>query len=331
MSHRLQQSALPFLNIRRHGLHQTLPYPRTTLGDNRICTPVQILCRFGQRYTHHGKRTSRSWKSSSFVVPFPFIGINLAVFSFWHAAVAQAKKRRETNPSYLYFMEPVEHMSNNYTLNMKNLREGRWYTIFTHTVSHFDLSHLSTNMIAFYLATKWAIRAGMQVPTLLALGVGSAVTSSMASLFFDQRKFNYTFSSLGASGVIWGIAMTMACREPIVRLRLPILSSRFPLGLLVMLSFMHDLSDLVSGSKESQESLTGTGSHVGGAAFGILFYFLYMKKPRGMVALIRSHRDMARPFHPPPSPPKVQTFEHLRPLLPKSSKPIKRNSGKQRR
>jgi membrane associated rhomboid family serine protease len=39
-------------------------------------------------------------------------------------------------------------MDAHYVLSLKNLRQGRYYTLLTSSLTHFDLRHLAMNMMA---------------------------------------------------------------------------------------------------------------------------------------------------------------------------------------
>ncbi|KAI1139054.1 hypothetical protein F5Y05DRAFT_412918 [Hypoxylon sp. FL0543] len=171
--------------------------------------------------------------------------------------------------------EAIRYMRDHYTLSMTNLYQGRWYTILTSAISHYDFSHLAFNMISFSTFTRCAIEmGGLRGPSILALGVGSAVASGAASILDWYRKGAYNVFGLGASGVVSGIGAAMACMMPKQRFYVFFIPIGIPLWALMLGYIAYDSY----GLNHFQKSGVGHAAHLGGAAYGALFYALRLRR-----------------------------------------------------
>ncbi|KAK7743368.1 hypothetical protein SLS62_010642 [Diatrype stigma] len=230
------------------------------------------------------------------LVVWPFIGINVVVFLWWQSAEAEARRngrdlartpqqRAVGARNTIDINDPatgqLKHMMSNYTLSLRNMREGRWHTLLTCAISHATLDHLVFNMISFNAFAGFAIMSGVPLPTLLALGVGSGLASDMACLYDWNRKRKET-PGLGASGVISGLGTAMACMRPMASFGIILIPVGIPLSLLMVGYIAYDSYRL-----NSEESNVGHSAHLGGSAFGVVFYMLFLRKYGGVWNMLR--------------------------------------------
>ncbi|KAI0840302.1 hypothetical protein F5Y06DRAFT_253740 [Hypoxylon sp. FL0890] len=250
--------------VRGYSVHRTSSAVRARLAK-----------RVERRYTHHHPRIPQPWNMLHRRINWPFIGANGLVFLWWGRAKMRADeglRAKSADPSHY---EAVRYMIDNYTLSIRNLREGRWYTILTSAISHYDFSHLIFNMISFNTFTRCAIEiGGLRAPTILALGVGSAIASGTAWIFEWYRKGTYDMSGLGASGVVSGIGSAMACMMPKQRFNVFFIPVGIPLWALMLGYIAYDSY----GVRRPEKSNIGHAAHLGGAAFGALFYALRLRR-----------------------------------------------------
>ncbi|KAI1414204.1 hypothetical protein F5Y13DRAFT_18259 [Hypoxylon sp. FL1857] len=242
---------------------------RVRLTD-RVCTPARARQR-AERHVHHQPRTPQPPNPihTSRRIIWPFIGANGLVFLWWTDARMRLDRGRHAEPDDFSHYEGIKYMLDNYTLNMKNLREGRWYTILSSTISHINLAHLVFNMISFNAFTRCAVEiAGLRAPTILLLGLGSAVASGGASILNWYRKGTYDAGCLGASGVVSGIGAAMACIVPNQPFNILFIPVGIPLWVLMVGYITYDSY----GLSHPEKSNIGHAAHLGGAAFGVLYY-----------------------------------------------------------
>ncbi|KAI1076319.1 hypothetical protein F5B20DRAFT_556639 [Whalleya microplaca] len=256
---------------------------------NRVSTPAQLQRCFGRRHNHEqrareifqgilNQRLARSRR-----VVWIFIGTNCLVFLFWVRAELDARQGR---------YEGIRDMYKGFTLSLDNVREGRWQTFLTSAISHNELGHLAFNMFSFQAFASEAILFGMRTRTLVILGVGSAIASGMASIQDWMRKGRTDVHGLGASGIVSGIGTAMAFIAPHSRFNIMFIPVGIPLWMLMVGYICYDSYKLNSG-----QTHVGHAAHLGGAAFGALFYALMWRKP------ILLSRLSPKPSPPKPSPP----------------------------
>lgn len=238
-----------------------------------------------------------SWRDTMLkrLVVWPFIGLNVVVYLWWMSAEAEAHQNaRELRVAGVHphhntidINDPatgqLKHMVENYTLSLRNMREGRWHTLLTCAVSHATLNHLAFNMVSFNAFAGFAIMCGLPLPTLLALGLGSGLASDLACLYDWNRK-RKEIPGLGASGVISGLGTAMACMRPTASFGIIFIPIGIPLSLLMVGYIAYDTYRL-----DSEESNVGHAAHLGGSAFGVLFYTLFLRKYGGVWNMLRRY------------------------------------------
>lgn len=189
-------------------------------------TSFNAQFRYGARRQIHHQEGRPARGMNPFVlrrlVIWPFIGANVVVFFWWQQAKAEARQNRGSRKPTINdatfwrssSSSRLQHMMDHYTLSPRNIQEGRPHTLFTSAISHEAVDHLLFNMISFNAFAGVAILGGpLPVSTLLALGVGSALASDLASLYDWNRKGQRNCQGLGASGVISGMATAVACSK----------------------------------------------------------------------------------------------------------------------
>lgn len=191
----------------------------------------------------------------------------------------------------------VQHIyRQNFTSSLNNFHEGRWWTLLTPTLMHGTPLHLAANMaglLSFGTAVVKIFGPGAFVITW----VGAGIFASAASLIeaeLKQRKLNerkpvkenrlYAFltrnnkvsgndsgrerSSVGASGSIFGLFALFTCFAPQAKLNVILLPLGAPAWQMMLGTVGFSLAAIEYGW------LPGLGhvAHLGGMAFGLLYY-----------------------------------------------------------
>ncbi|KAF3763686.1 hypothetical protein M406DRAFT_352435 [Cryphonectria parasitica EP155] len=242
------------------------------------------------------------------------IGANLYVFGRWHivpykqdpkeTASANNKQHQQeptssSSPAYREVQARTErYMRDNYTLSKRNIDEGRWYTVLTSAFSHQNLPHLAINMFMLREASMIASHVGVGPGRLAALALGSALGGSAGSLYDSTRRVQNgepDVPGLGASGMVQGMlvaTMLAAPRLPMQVMFIPIeISYRNVVGGFIAWDLYNLYQERAAGQRK--ESWTGSGSyigyaaHLGGGAFGAVFYLLAIRRGRRLPSRFR--------------------------------------------
>ncbi|KAF2459660.1 hypothetical protein BDY21DRAFT_270007, partial [Lineolata rhizophorae] len=198
-------------------------------------------------------------------VKWALIGLNTAVFGGWQMAKAHERSGPKTGlPRF---------MIDNFLLKPGDLSRHRWWTLLTCAFSHITMGHFLFNLVSFNtFANILSYHPLLHGGHLLSLYVGAALMGSFGFLAstmndpFRQRK-----SALGASGAVMGVSSTVACLFPWARVYLfgivPV-----PMVLLTAGYFLID-----SAGMKDPTSTTGHAAHLGGLAFGLMYYFFRIR------------------------------------------------------
>jgi len=149
------------------------------------------------------------------------IGTCVSVHLYSQYAGSTAKETRNVTP----LTRVHEHL----VLNARNVREGRWWTLLTHTFTHFTLPHLAFNMLGLWTFGRPMVML-FGVPHFLALWVGAGITGGALGLMVERgnnsaaaskgilgklkRNQEVETSYVGASGSVLGIGAAFAATFP---------------------------------------------------------------------------------------------------------------------
>ncbi|KAG8895013.1 NuA4 histone acetyltransferase subunit [Tulasnella sp. 403] len=145
--------------------------------------------------------SKQEWQNMIF---YGILGINGAVFSLWWYATE----------SYVKFRDPQLYiwMHRNFTTGIKNLSEGRYWTLLTACFSHQDFNHIAVNLLTFWFMAKPAL-AMLGNTSFLALYLGGGLVSSFVSWAYSSVT-RRQIASHGASGAISAITAFYATLWP---------------------------------------------------------------------------------------------------------------------
>ncbi|KAF2278427.1 uncharacterized protein EI97DRAFT_431647 [Westerdykella ornata] len=200
-----------------------------------------------------------------------FAAINTAV---WAYAAYCKICAQQGNP------QPWMQLAPRVLLNLRNVLSGHYETIITSAFAHLDPIHLLANMTSFYFIGRLvAENAGIMPRHFVTLLLGSAISGSLGYLLVRYQHVRRTGqadtqSGLGFSGAVMGLGLAASMMFPRTVFHvygiIPV-----PLWVLMGGYLIYD------GYYLSSEKKTGVAhaGHLGGAAFGALYYLLVLRRP----------------------------------------------------
>lgn len=223
------------------------------------------------------KTDTESEVPSNFTFWF-IMGLNVVVFAFWQLAFSQAKQGK---PNLFYLMFA------NFTSSLHNLWEGRWYTLFTACISHFDYAHIFVNMLTyFYFGRRILALVGGRSFLFFYFAAGftaSATSLALKYLGFGNQQKQIDTPSLGASGSTIALVTCFTCIRPrewfLFYFIIPV-----PAWILVPGLFMYDLWGIFGSDPNkawwSKDTVIDSAGHIGGFIAGRLFWIYKLRRFR---------------------------------------------------
>lgn len=233
------------------------------------------------------------------------IATNVYIFAKWHIPVTAPSEdaRSATPPSIKPVHDPAtparltarhQYMVDHYTTSLRNLDEGRYYTLLTPAFSHQNPGHLFVNMYVLHSATNIAAVVGLGPLRLTALALTSALGGSVAHVLQESRMHKdrrehgtRAQGAHGASAMVQGILVATACAAPLLPVNvmfIPIpIAYRTVVGAFMawdLYGFYESLSTEGKAKKNWMGLTVAYGAHLGGAVAGAAFYFVAMRRGR---------------------------------------------------
>lgn len=192
------------------------------------------------------------------VVPIIII-VNIGVYVMWTTSV----------PDHIRFM------TDNFLVSWTGLLMGRYWTLLTSVFSHNISLHIFANMIvlnSFGPFLEQVLGRMRFLVFYLLAGVTASLCHCAVSQYFLHQPDQ---GALGASGALAGMLWVFCLLFPRERILLFfIIPLPAILGALVFVGL--DLWGL-SAQAAGGGLPIGHGAHLGGALFGILYYFIYLR------------------------------------------------------
>ncbi|KAI1322360.1 hypothetical protein F5Y16DRAFT_386720 [Xylariaceae sp. FL0255] len=219
-------------------------------------------------------------------------GINVIIFAKWHLndLPASVPGDPRTLQRRMAVAKHRQYMYDNYTLSKRNIDEGRWKTMITSAFSHRDVGHLLVNMFMLHQATQIATFVGMGPLRWSMLALGSAVGGSLGSLYdsAEMAKLGERDApGLGASGMVQGMLVATVRAAPYLPMHVFFIPVAISYRTVVLGFIAYDMYNLAQQRAAGQRkkswmtgSFVGYAAHLGGAAFGFLFYSLAFRRGR---------------------------------------------------
>ncbi|KZT26933.1 rhomboid-domain-containing protein [Neolentinus lepideus HHB14362 ss-1] len=133
------------------------------------------------------------------------LALNGGILLLWGYAHGMAREHRDF--SWLKWMH------DNFLVSMRNVQEGRLWTVLTCCFSHQEIVHFAVNAMTYYFMAP-AVIAMLGNTSFLALYLGGGIISSCLSLFVGQQIRHRDVPSQGASGAIYSVISFFACVAP---------------------------------------------------------------------------------------------------------------------
>lgn len=194
----------------------------------------------------------------------------------------------------------LRQLNDNFTLSLRNLKENRYYVLLTSAFSHMNFVHIAFNMLALSSFGQIISFMGVSGPQTLALCLTCGIAGSVAwayhhafikpdpprsGLFSRQVvRMKDLDTALGASGLVMGAGTAAACLAPLTPTGLPFLPVRMPLWFFMAVYAAVDTYFLDKGE------IIGHAAHLGGAATGVVYYFLALRSYGGVWRLLSGRR-----------------------------------------
>lgn len=188
------------------------------------------------------------------------MGINGAIFAYATYLQEQARQGHQL---------PFAKFYQNFTLSpIGVVKEHRYWTALTSVFSHLSLMHIAGNMLSFYfMGQMLATTPGFTPGKIAVLVLGSGLAGSVGWLYTTMKNGNYQKRAMGFSGSVMGVGTVAAFLYPRAQFAIygiiPV-----PLWLLIGGYALYDGYYL-----EDRNSNVGHAGHLGGVAFGVIYYF----------------------------------------------------------
>ncbi len=159
-------------------------------------------------------------------------------------------------------------------LDLARIKQGQIWRLVTYAFCHdrHGVWHLIINMLFLYwFGTRLEIMYGSTEFCLFYFA--SAIAAGIAFLALDLYSGNL-FSVIGASGAVWGLVALYVIHHPYERLNV---YGVFPieirwLALLYLVFDLHPVLLSLSGDRQGFGGSVAHAAHLGGAAFGFLYF-----------------------------------------------------------
>lgn len=200
---------------------------------------------------------------------YGFIAINVAVFLYLNYLRIQASQNRDPRDFFAAMQ--------NATTSLRGvLEEHRYWTLITSMFAHISPGHIGGNMIAFYFMGRLLAQTpGVTAKAFATLVLGAGISGDVAYLIHRSREANDELRnrpSLGFSGAVSAITTVGAIMWPRQKVLLMMIIP-MPLWLVAGGFLVYD------GFLMSSEDRVAHSGHLGGALFGVVFYFLRLRAP----------------------------------------------------
>lgn len=161
-------------------------------------------------------------------------------------------------------------MQDHFTVSWAGMLEGRAWTLLTSEFSQYSATHLLFNMLALYVFGR-PVGHLLGARGLLHLYLAGAIVASLGHVLFGLFTGSPT-PALGASGAVMALGVVFAALFPRVKLLImgiiPV-----PAAVALGLYILFDLFGLASSAGGVAHA-----AHLGGAAYGLLYWWRTIRK-----------------------------------------------------
>ena len=267
------------------------------LGLGAACFPAQNTALSTLRHhdtsisTYRSPMTRRQFSfeagsDSIMSVYWIMLGLNAVPFALWSYAEAQR------NSSLQHWL------AKNFLISAESWERGRWWTVVTSAFSHASLGHFAFNMFTAHTMCKMlSFVPGLGPLQVASIILGSAVSGSIGFIVTQKARMQqnkggmqeiqaYHQPALGASGAVMGLAAVATGFFPFASMNIMFIPIAIPLWGITAAYFAIDAFRL-----NSPNSRVAHAGHLGGLAFGSIYYLAALKglAPFGLWHVIRRY------------------------------------------
>ena len=174
-----------------------------------------------------------------------------------------------------------------FVIKSKDWDIGNYWAFLGAAVSYNSLPHIGLNMMALWSLGIMLCHVPVPPLQVVALIAGSAISSSLGLVFYAKQRQGemtdgqeYKRGGLGASGVASAFSLVAAMFYPMQLVTMMGIGP--PMPLFVFVGAWNAL-DFVMMQQRNFESPFGHAAHLGGALFGVLYYFLRLRRFGGII------------------------------------------------
>lgn len=230
-----------------------------------------------EEYEHKEKHEEYNHKSpwgarAGGTVTWGIMGVCGALFIYNGALQTEAVRTKS-----IQAQQKLAEFHKNFVLSWEGIQNGRYYTLLTSAFMHNGFGHLAFNMVGLYSFAP-------QIITLFGLSpfsvlfVGSAITGGVVQYWLWNENKEYHGAAVGASGALFGILTALTCVMP----RQSIMLMFIPMPMWVAAGISVVAS--VAGLQGYWGQGIGHADHLGGMAFGAVFWALVLRRrPGGLI------------------------------------------------
>ncbi|KAK8156553.1 hypothetical protein BKA80DRAFT_281826 [Phyllosticta citrichinensis] len=207
-----------------------------------------------------------------------FIAANAVVFLAWQFSITRTKGE---SPDLVRTKNNMaRELNDKFVLRSGDIAHGNYYGALLSHFSHVSTMHFGFNMMAFWSLGNGIIMSLplMTGPRFLTLCLGSALGSTVAT-YANKQSRGISNGSLGASGLISGIAAAIALRAPFAKMQFIFIPVGIPAWVLTGGFFAYSAYSVAAYDPRNPPLLDHAG-HLGGAVFGALYYFMSLRRGR---------------------------------------------------
>lgn len=190
-------------------------------------------------------------------------------------------------PQSLEQRQTLHILNKHFTFKLADISQKRWWTLITPAFSHSEFHHLAGNLVAFSGISGMLLTSGIRPLRYGLLILGSAISAHLTFLYHASQRRQPVWwwaflmprielQALGLSGVVMGLIAALSLAAPTARVDVTRRQS-LPAWLLMALYVFYDSSRL-----DDLTSEVGHAAHLGGAAFGAVFYFVALRGNRAL-------------------------------------------------
>ncbi|EOD47896.1 Peptidase S54 rhomboid [Neofusicoccum parvum] len=220
---------------------------------------------------------------------YTILGLNTAVFAAWKyadntipldlkASLSPETSRRIAQYVHLDKRQLFNDLYTHFVFKTDDPQRGRWWTTLTAAFSHKDLAHFVFNMFALKSFGEAIIAycPRMGPSSFLTLYLGAGLAGSLGFYFQRQSQNSKQQSAaIGASGCVSGVAAAVALIAPNAKWQIMFIPIGVPAWLLFSAYLAYDAIYL-----NDPNSRIGHSGHIGGAAWGAVYYWLVLRRLR---------------------------------------------------